>query len=154
MICFNDESKTLNFIKKIIEDTKNKKILWDCVLNNLSLKENIYYKEILDIFNDKYIGDPSIVQSDSFFAEYNSGYFFLFKIIKEDCEHSSSYEYYKKLDSEYSYYILALQTGKESEIILVNELEEFQKELFTLFNILIRKHLKIDNFIDKFLNDK
>lgn len=149
----NDEQKTINLIKSIIDKTINDKLTWNCLSENNTLKKNKYLNTIYDVFKDEFIGDPALIESESFYSKYNSGYFYLFKIFKEDVENNSSYEFYKKFDSEYSYYQLAIQTNLDSQIVFVNELDQFQKELFTLFNILIRKHIDLDNFIDSFIKD-
>lgn len=149
----NNESKSINLIQSIIYKTKSDSLVWNCLSENCTIKENKYLKTIYDAFNGKYIDEFQLIESESFYAKHASGYFYLFKLFKDSLEDCSDYEFYKKFDSKNSYYQLAIQTNSDAEIILVNDLDQFQKELFTLFNILIRKHLEIDNFIDSFIND-
>lgn len=127
--------KAQELIDKIIANTKKSNLKWGRVsdlfnsneINNQLLKQYVLMQERGGYFYSN-VGPGSLNQYNSFYAEIEGGYVFLFQYVKANS----------------NYYIFAVQGSKYSDIIEMNKKEDFQPKLIEL-NFLIRERL--DNHV-------
>lgn len=139
------KEEMLNLVKKITLLTKEDKIEWSRLKNNIDIynRENYILREYIKNNSDyeyekdkKNITLKDIDLFNSFFTCINSGKIFLFR----------------KLIKNVEKYVLAVQSGVDSPIMELNVNMDFQQELLVLRYLITDKLDCTDKFIEGILN--
>jgi hypothetical protein len=140
-------SLTDEFINKLIISTEKNSLTWKSFLH---IKQNRMLKKYLSI-NEK-IKNPPIFETKynvnkrkSFYTKYQDGYIYIF--VKSRSQAPS-------IKRKTDFYILSYQTNSLSEVVEINNSNEFQSQLFILYRLVKQSVKNVNNFIGNFLEDE
>ena len=132
--------KISQLVEKLIIGTKSRNISWSRLLNFYYYNNNILKNYIIDnerTIYSKRSNAATINQTRSFISQFEQGWLYIF-------------EY--NFGTSRKYYVVAIQSNLDSNIIELNTQDEIQSNLMQIVHMIEEQIDNVDDFIDKLID--